>query len=54
MAPHVMNQRGNGASDLLGRVRESPDLLILDPAKTIVASSDMVCEFGVDVRGVVT
>ena len=32
---NVMNQRGNGASDLLGRVRENPDLLILDPAKTI-------------------
>jgi hypothetical protein len=30
-----MNQRGNGASDLLGRVRENPDLLILDPTKTI-------------------
>ena len=32
---NVMNQRGNGASDLLGRVRENPDLLILDPTKTI-------------------
>jgi hypothetical protein len=32
---NVVNQRGNGASDLLGRVRENPDLLILDPAKTI-------------------
>jgi hypothetical protein len=32
---NVMNQRGNGASDLLGRVRESPDLLILDPTRTI-------------------
>jgi len=30
-----MNQRGNGASDLLGRVREDPDLLILDTAKAI-------------------
>lgn len=30
-----MNQRGNGASDLLGRVRENPELLILDPTKTI-------------------
>jgi hypothetical protein len=32
---NVMNQRGNGASDLLGRVRENPELLILDPTKTI-------------------
>lgn len=31
----VLNQRGVGASDLLGRVRENPELLILDPAKTI-------------------
>jgi hypothetical protein len=28
---NVLNQRGNGASDLLGRVRENPELLILDP-----------------------
>jgi hypothetical protein len=32
---NVMNQRGNGASDLLGRVRKNPELLILDPTKTI-------------------
>lgn len=32
---NVLNQRGSGASDLLGRVREHPELLILDPAKTI-------------------
>lgn len=31
----VMNQRGVGASDLLGRVRAKPELLILDPTKTI-------------------
>jgi hypothetical protein len=31
----VMNQRGSGASDLLGRVRENPELLVLDPSKTI-------------------
>lgn len=33
----MMNQRGVGASDLLGRVRENPELLILDPTKTIRA-----------------
>jgi hypothetical protein len=32
---NVLNQRGNGASDLLGRVRENPELLILDPTKTV-------------------
>jgi hypothetical protein len=32
---NVINQRGNGASDLLGRVRENPELLILDPTKTL-------------------
>jgi hypothetical protein len=32
---NAMNQRGNGSSDLLGRVRENPELLILDPTKTI-------------------
>lgn len=31
----VMNQRGGGASELLGRVREHPELLILDPTKTV-------------------
>lgn len=31
----VMNQRGSGASDLLGRVRENPELLVLDPTKAI-------------------
>lgn len=31
----VMNQRGGGATDLLGRVREKPELLIVDPAKNI-------------------
>lgn len=31
----VMNQRGSGTSDLLGRVRENPELLILDPTKSI-------------------
>lgn len=31
----VLNQRGAGASALLGRVRETPELLILDPAKSI-------------------
>jgi hypothetical protein len=32
----VMNQRGGGgASELLGRVREHPEALILDPTKTI-------------------
>ena len=31
----VLNQRGAGASALLGRVRETPDLLILDPSKSI-------------------
>ena len=29
------NQRGVGATDLLGRVREQPELLVLDPTKTI-------------------
>src|SRR5215213_4436648 len=29
------NQRGVGATDLLGRVREHPELLILDPSKII-------------------
>jgi hypothetical protein len=29
------NQRGVGATDLLGRVREHPELLILDPARNI-------------------
>ena len=32
---NVLNQRGSGATELLERVREKPDLLILDPAKTI-------------------
>ena len=33
---NVLNQRGgSGASELLGRVREHPEALILDPAKTI-------------------
>ena len=32
---NVLNQRGGGASDLLGRVREHPELLILDPTKSI-------------------
>ena len=31
----VMNQRGSGTSDLLGRVRENPELLVLDPSKSI-------------------
>ena len=31
----VMNQRGSGTSDLLGRVRDNPELLVLDPSKTI-------------------
>lgn len=31
----VLNQRGDGASELLARVRETPDVLVLDPAKTI-------------------
>lgn len=31
----IMNQRGSGTSDLLGRVRENPELLVLDPSKTI-------------------
>jgi hypothetical protein len=31
----VLSQRGTGASDLLGRVREKPELLILDPTKDI-------------------
>jgi hypothetical protein len=31
----VVNQRGNGASELLGRVSEQPDVLVLDPTKTI-------------------
>ena len=30
-----MKQRGIGASDLLGRVREKPEMLILDPTKTV-------------------
>lgn len=32
---NVLNQRGAGASELLGRVRDHPELLVLDPAKTI-------------------
>lgn len=32
---NVVNQRGDGASELLGRVRERSDVLILDPARTI-------------------
>jgi hypothetical protein len=32
---NVLSQRGSGASDLLGRVREKPELLIIDPAKDI-------------------
>lgn len=32
---NVLNQRGSGASDLLDRVREKPELLILDATKTI-------------------
>ena len=35
----VMNQRGSGTSDLLGRVRENPELLVLDPSKTIAPSA---------------
>lgn len=31
----VTNQRGNGATDLLGQVRAKPELLILDPSKSI-------------------
>lgn len=31
----MLNQRGGGTSDLLGRIREHPELLVLDPAKTI-------------------
>jgi len=31
----AQNQRGVGATDLLGRVREQPELLILDPTKSI-------------------
>jgi hypothetical protein len=32
---NVLNQRGAGATELLERVREKPDLLVLDPTKTI-------------------
>jgi len=32
---NVANQRGDGASELLGKVREQADVLILDPAKTV-------------------
>ena len=32
---NVLNQRGSGASELLGKIRETPDLLVLDPTKTI-------------------
>ena len=35
----IMNQRGSGTSDLLGRVRENPELLVLDPSKTICSFS---------------
>lgn len=32
---NVVNQRGDGASELLGKIREQPDVLILDPARTV-------------------
>lgn len=32
---NVHDQRASGASELLGRIRESPDLLVIDPARTI-------------------
>lgn len=34
---NVLNQRGEGASELLGKVRDHPDSLVLDPTKTIRA-----------------
>lgn len=32
---NVLNQRGGGASELLHKVRETPEVLVLDPSKTI-------------------
>lgn len=32
---NVINQRGSGATELLGKVREHPEVLVLDPTKVI-------------------
>jgi hypothetical protein len=39
----VLSQRGTGASDLLGRVREKSKLLILDPRRTSAPSPSPPC-----------